>query len=305
MTTQVGSDEKSFQGFARDPVEMQVECSRSLQFHAQGFLTDRERRSTLAPMKLAPVVLALGLIGACTDGMPAGSTGGTGGSTPLLGDCSRAITTAAFAACSEASPCGCPMGCVADPAFPGPVCEEPCAETCPGKVALPGTSGESLPTASACVDGYCRLDACGFAPSGAAASGSYDGLCTAVSSNDGTCFPTGLALSDGGALQWGICLKGDLDGACGPTSDPSCPPGAFCIAGGCRPACDPTVPSTCNGGAACQDFPAALNPHAGYCGPPCSQNGQACGTACCDPSSACSGQGTGTGGSNGVCRPGG
>jgi hypothetical protein len=256
-------------------------------------------------MKLAPALLSLCASLACAGGSSGTSGTGTSGTAILVGACSHTITTAAFAACSTADACGCPMACVADPAFPGPVCEQPCADACPGTVDLPGTSNESLPTASACVDGYCRLDACAFEPNGAAAAGTYDSLCTVVASNDGTCFPTGLQLPDGGALLWGICLKGDPDGDCGATSDPSCPAGAFCIAGGCRTACDPTVASTCSGGAVCQSFPAALNPHAGYCGPPCSQNGQPCGQLCCDLRSACTSQGTGTGGSTGICNPGG
>jgi len=168
-------------------------------------------------------------------------------------------------------------------------------------------SASSLPTSSACLEGYCRLDACGFEPSGATAPGSYNGLCMVVASNDGTCFPTGVSLPDGGSELWGICLLGNPEGVCGSSSNPSCPAGTFCVAGGCRPACDPTVAGSCTDGASCQPFPAAVNPHAGYCGPPCSQNGQACGETCCDPFSACigQGQGTGTGGSIGTCNPGG
>ena len=164
-------------------------------------------------------------------------------------------------------------------------------------MTLPGTS-EALPTASNCVGGYCRLDACAFEPSGAVAPGAYDGLCTVVATNDGTCFPTGSQLPDGGSQQWGICLLGNPEGVCGSGPDPSCPAGAFCVAGGCRPACDPTASGSCTEGASCQTFPSAVNPHAGYCGPPCSLNGQACGETCCDPLSAC------TGGSNGTCSPG-
>jgi hypothetical protein len=196
------------------------------------------------------------------------------------------------------------MGCVSDPAFGSAVCESPCAAACPGTVALPGTS-EALITSSACVGGYCSLDACAVDPNGGSAPGSYDGLCTVVSSNDGTCFPTGLALPDGGIAEWGICVLGNPNGSCGSEPNPACPAGSFCIAGGCRPACDPTAAASCTGGATCQSFPGAANPHAGYCGPPCTANGHACGDACCDPLSACTGQGTGTGGSNGICNPGG
>ncbi len=177
------------------------------------------------------------------------------------------------------------MECVADPVFGSPVCEQPCADPCPGTMSLPGTSDSSLPTSSACERSYCRLGACAFAPSGAAAPGSYNGLCTVVEPNDGTCFPNGAALADGGLTLWGICLLGNPDGICD-TNDQTCPAGAFCVAGGCRPACDPTVAGSCTDGATCQSFPAASNPHAGYCGPPCGLNGQACGEVCCDILSA-------------------
>ncbi len=258
-------------------------------------------------MKRFFAVAGLGLSLACTDGAQAATGGGeaTGGSStgaisPVIVSCSHTVTTEAFASCSSSNPCGCPMGCIADPDFATPVCESPCADPCPGTMALPGTSTSTLPTASACVDGYCRLDACAFTPGGAAAPGSYDGLCTVVTSNDGTCFPTGQALADGGLLQWGICLRGNPEGGCPSSFDPTCPAGRFCIAGGCRPACDPTVAATCSDGAPCQNFPDALNPHAGYCGPPCRLNGQACGETCCDILSACTGTGP-----TGTCSPGG
>jgi hypothetical protein len=271
-------------------------------------LTAHGARSSFEPMKWLLAIAGLGLQLACTGTSQEGS--GTAGSTtgvvsPVIVSCSQTTTTQAFASCSLSNPCGCPMGCVADADFASPVCEARCADPCPGTMALPGTSASALPTASACVDGYCRLDACAFMPSGAAAPGSYDGLCQVVAPNDGTCFPTGEALPDGGVLQWGICLLGNPEGGCPSDFDPTCPAGGFCIAGGCRPACDPTVTQLCTDGAPCQSFPDALNPHAGYCGPSCSLNGQACGETCCDPLSACTGRGTGTGGSNGICNPGG
>jgi hypothetical protein len=256
-------------------------------------------------MRKLLVFLSVGLSAACAGGSGEGSGGSsTGGVTPVTGSCSKSITSQAFASCSDANPCGCPMGCVDDPIFGSTVCEAPCADPCPGRVILPGTS-ETLPTASACVGGYCRLDACAFDPTGATAPGSYGSLCTVVSPNDGTCFPTGRILADGGLVAWGICLLGNPAGACGAEPNPACPAGSFCIAGGCRSACDPTVDGGCSQGASCQAFPGAVNPHAGYCGPTCSPNGQACGETCCDTLSACTGQGTGTGGSNGICSPGG
>jgi hypothetical protein len=234
------------------------------------------------------VLLALGSSLACTDGSRGGSTGASTGGIPPVGTCSKAFTGQVFASCSDTEPCGCPLGCIDDPAFGSMVCEAPCADPCPGTFALPGTS-QSLPTASACVEGWCRLDACGFDPSGAAAAGSYGGPCSVVSAGDGTCFPTGRTLPDGGLVGWGICLLGNPEGECGSEPDPACPAGHFCIAGGCRPPCDPTVDAGCADGASCQQFPGAVNPHAGYCGPPCGSNGKACGEVCCDPSSSCNG----------------
>jgi hypothetical protein len=250
------------------------------------------------PMKRYAVLALIGMGAACTDG-PHGQTigstqtSGTGPPATPLGTCEHQGGSVAFEACSLADPCACPLECLADPAFASPVCEMPCADPCPGTFRLPGTSS-TLPTASACVNAFCRLDACAFDPGGAAVSGSYGGLCTAVTANDGTCFPTGVQLSDGGAALWGVCLKGNLDGVCGAGANPSCVPGSFCIAGGCQTACDPTLASTCAGGVSCQAFPGDINPHAGYCGPPCSLDGEVCSGSCCNPASTC--------GSSGVCE---
>jgi hypothetical protein len=194
------------------------------------------------------------------------------------------------------------MGCVVDAALGSPVCESPCtAENCEGAVIPPGQLSGPFQTSSSCLGGYCQLNACAVTPGGADAGGNYNGPCTVVSPNDGTCYPTGLLLPDSGYGQtWGICLQGTPTGSCEERTL-SCPAGAFCIAGDCRVPCDPTVAGGCDAGT-CQPFPAAQNPHAGYCGPVCSLDGQTpCAEACCSPASICLGQATTDGG---YCGPG-
>jgi hypothetical protein len=226
------------------------------------------------------------------------TTGGSGGTIDTCIDAGFWAGDYEFTPCSMA--CDCPLSCTTDPAYAEMACELPCI------------SNSDCPySGSICVAGLCQLNPCFLTPGGDMAPGSYNMLCDVADAGDGTCFPTGSGSPNS---FYGVCLQGgDQTNSCNSDiySDFSrpgvgfveglCLPGTLCINTSCRPVCDPSLDSGCAEGA-CQPYPRANNPHAGYCGPPCVDDGAACppeGAICCDSVSGC------TQGVDNHCNPGG
>jgi hypothetical protein len=163
---------------------------------------------------------------------------------------------AEFQPCTAPTDCECPLTCAFDPGAGENTCEQPCNIT---------SDCSSIFTVCSGTGGSCVVNFCQATLTGAAAPGTYDSLCNAAGTNDGTCFEA----SEASGANYGVCTQGGtatsatcvaLDEASRADSSTACPAGQLCfpLASGntCLPVCDPTGVSgspcatgtTCTGG---------------------------------------------------------
>jgi hypothetical protein len=161
---------------------------------------------------------------------------------------------AEFQPCSAPTDCECPLTCAFDPGAGENSCEQPCNVT---------SDCSSIFTVCSGAGGSCVVNFCEVNLTGAAAPGTYDSLCNAAGTDDGTCFEA----SDG--TNYGVCTQGGtgtsatcvaLDEASRADPSTACPAGQLCfpLSSGntCLPVCDPTgvsgplcpMGTTCTGG---------------------------------------------------------
>ncbi len=204
--------------------------------------------------------------GSSTSGSASSSSGGSSTSSSsggTSGSCA-ALDQSEFGGCADAGTtvCGSGLTCTNDPAFGSWACEYTCSKT---------TDCPDLGTV--CVNQACTLNACGAgtAPDGGSVNGSYDNLCNAAATNDGTCMP--VVDPDAGFLGFGICVQGGSSATtCSASASTRCAAGAsgsnLCKAGllcsspsaTCVQMCDPNG-GTCPGGVTCS----AQNQYVGIC----------------------------------------